>query len=253
MAKAEKGLSSDALKLIAAAAMLIDHIAWAFVPKETAAAVIMHTVGRLTAPIMCYFIAEGYYHTRNLYRYMARLGIFAVISQIPFLMSEVLSAPPLLIKNGELWFNPELFTPSFNVYFTLFLGLIALHIWKTEKHKPTKVFVIIGICYIALLGDWICFSVLWILFFGIYRDNAKMQIIFYYCIALCSALAVLIPKISGGEPLWYSVWLSGLIFPPLLFSCYNKKRGKSGTVGKWLFYCFYPLHLFVIGIIKLYF
>ena len=68
------------LKLLAVAAMLIDHLAWAFVPLDTPLAQGMHTVGRLTAPIMAYFLAEGYVHTRSFRRYALRLGVFALLS-----------------------------------------------------------------------------------------------------------------------------------------------------------------------------
>ena len=44
----------------------------------------MHFVGRLTGPTMCFFIAEGYRKTRSFPRYLLRLGVFALISQLPF-------------------------------------------------------------------------------------------------------------------------------------------------------------------------
>ena len=78
------GMSSFALKTIAIIAMLIDHIAWAFVPTGTILGQIMHIIGRITAPIMCYFIAEGYYHTHNMKKYALRLAIFALISHIAY-------------------------------------------------------------------------------------------------------------------------------------------------------------------------
>lgn len=253
MPSVRKGLSSFTIKLIAIAAMLIDHIAWAFVPSGTPAAIAMHIVGRLTAPVMCYFIAEGYYRTRNVYRYMFRLGITAVVSQIPFLMSEILTKPPVISGINGTILNPELFTPSFNVFYTLTLGLIALHIWKCEKNVILKILVIIGICYISIPGDWMCFSVLWILFFGIYRENRVGQLISYYCIAASTAITILVTNHSRGILLINNLWLIGLLFPPILFFSYNGERGNSTKFGKWLFYVFYPLHLFVIGVIKLYF
>ena len=80
----KKGLTSDILKLIAVIAMVIDHIAWAFIPFNSIAGQIMHVIGRLTAPIMCFMIAEGYYKTHNVKKYAQRLGIFALISHIPY-------------------------------------------------------------------------------------------------------------------------------------------------------------------------
>ncbi|MBP3538263.1 MAG: conjugal transfer protein TraX, partial [Oscillospiraceae bacterium] len=66
-------LNSNAIKLIAILAMTIDHIAWAAFPgyPKEALPLDMHLVGRLTCPIMCYFIAEGYHYTRNVNKYTA--------------------------------------------------------------------------------------------------------------------------------------------------------------------------------------
>ena len=63
--KRKSGITSDLLKLIAIIAMTVDHIAWAFVPFGSIAGQLMHVIGRLTAPIMCFMVAEGYYKTRN--------------------------------------------------------------------------------------------------------------------------------------------------------------------------------------------
>ena len=84
----KKPLNSNALKYIAIIAMLIDHIAWAFVPFSSALGQIMHLIGRFTAPIMCYFISEGYFHTKDVKKYIFRIGIFAIISQLPFVIAE---------------------------------------------------------------------------------------------------------------------------------------------------------------------
>lgn len=139
--------------------MLIDHIAWAFVPTGTILGQIMHIIGRITAPIMSYFIAEGFYHTSNLKRYGLRLGIFAIISHIPY----------YYFINGQL---PISFTNGFqfkiqtSVIYTLFLGLVSLIIWNNEKiNKKLKITLIILICIVAIPGDWSFITVLWILFF----------------------------------------------------------------------------------------
>lgn len=58
-----KGLSRTQLKLIAICAMVCDHVAWGFLDFMTPLAQMMHVIGRLTIPIMCFFIAEGFRHT----------------------------------------------------------------------------------------------------------------------------------------------------------------------------------------------
>ena len=84
-----KLLNSNQLKLIAIVAMTVDHIAWAVFPGYPldAVPVIMHIIGRLTCPIMCYFIAEGYHYTKNINKYTARLFIFAVISHFAYIFA----------------------------------------------------------------------------------------------------------------------------------------------------------------------
>ena len=70
-----RSLDSNAIKLIAILAMTVDHIAWAVFPRYPRAALplLMHLIGRITCPIMCYFIAEGFHYTHDVRKYTARL------------------------------------------------------------------------------------------------------------------------------------------------------------------------------------
>lgn len=54
-------LNRNELKYLVIIAMLIDHIAWAFVPTASLLGQIMHIIGRLTGPTMAYMLADGYY------------------------------------------------------------------------------------------------------------------------------------------------------------------------------------------------
>ena len=69
----KKTLDSNAIKLVAIAAMTVDHVAWWLFPGYPRAVLplAMHIIGRLTCPIMCYFVAEGYHHTRDIRKYTA--------------------------------------------------------------------------------------------------------------------------------------------------------------------------------------
>ena len=71
----KKLLSANTIKLIAIAAMTLDHIAWWLFPgyPREALPLLLHMIGRITCPVMCYFIAEGYHHTRDIHRYTRRL------------------------------------------------------------------------------------------------------------------------------------------------------------------------------------
>ncbi|HCA28115.1 MAG TPA: hypothetical protein DHW78_03355 [Ruminococcaceae bacterium] len=72
-------LTASTIKWFAIVCMLADHIGWGFFPVLSPIGVVLHILGRITAPCMCFFIAEGYMHTRNIKNYLLRLGIFAII------------------------------------------------------------------------------------------------------------------------------------------------------------------------------
>ena len=82
------GLSGNALKVIAIIAMTIDHVAWmrieAYEQAEVPLQIFLHCIGRLTAPIMFFFVAEGYHHTRNFWKYVGRMALLAVVSHFAF-------------------------------------------------------------------------------------------------------------------------------------------------------------------------
>lgn len=83
MTKQGFGISAFWLKLLAIAAMTVDHIGYLFYPGVSW----MRMVGRLTFPIMAFLIAEGYRHTHDLRRYETRLFVFALISMLPFYLA----------------------------------------------------------------------------------------------------------------------------------------------------------------------
>ena len=116
-------MNRNQLKYLVIAAMLIDHIAWAFVPTASILGQIMHFIGRLTAPTMAYFVSEGYHYTRSVKKYAFRLGIFAIISWIPFVYFEF-GTLPIYYVNGHLFIQPAI-----GVIYTLFLGLMAILLW----------------------------------------------------------------------------------------------------------------------------
>lgn len=249
MTETKKGLSANALKYIAVIAMTIDHIGWDFVSTASILGQLMHFIGRLTAPIMCYFIAEGYYKTSNLNKYFKRLGIFAIISHFPFVFDNI-DEKPFQIINGTLKINTEVYTPIASMIFTLFLGLWALKIWNSNsKYKKLSIFFI---CLLSIISDWMYFGVLWILIFGIYRGNIKKQLKFYYIIALISIITVLLANITSGGKIYEGIWQCGVLIAPLFILLYNGKRGSSHPFHKWFFYVYYPLHLLIISIVKFY-
>ena len=77
------GLNANTLKLIAVIAMVVQHATIVFYPTENALHWTLYAVGRITAPVMCFMIVEGYYHTSNIKKYLMRLFIATLISHVP--------------------------------------------------------------------------------------------------------------------------------------------------------------------------
>jgi len=112
-------MTAFVLKIIAAAAMLLDHTCAAF--PETFP-IYFRYIGRLAFPVFAYMIAQGCKHTGNIWKYMLRLGIFAIISEIPYDMA--LRSETSFISNT-------------NIYYTLFIGTACIAFYEILKSKLT--------------------------------------------------------------------------------------------------------------------
>ncbi len=239
-------LTANALKYIAIAAMLIDHIAWSFVNDYSVLGQLMHVIGRLTAPIMCYFIAEGYYYTKNVKKYLLRLGLFALISWAPFTFMEW-GVPPLYYDSDM---SKLMFIPFQGVIYTFFLGLLALVVIHSERlKKPAKALLLIPIFLLSLIGDWLFFAIIWIIIFDRYRGDFKKQMIWFAATAVLMELFFILIGMTLADSLFQLGVLLAIV--PLYF--YNGKRGgseKFRTFNKWFFYVFYPLHMVILGVLK---
>ncbi|MEG0215557.1 MAG: TraX family protein [Hungatella sp.] len=171
----------------------------------------LRLIGRLAFPIFCFLLVEGFLHTRNVKNYALRLLVFSAISEIPF---------DLAIQAG--WFDPSLQ----NVYFTLFLGLVALIGIQKYQFTFWKQAVVVAVCFgtaVWLRTDYGAMGVCFIVLLYLLRDHKVQQMI------------------------WGSIVICGEMTAPLAFipiRMYNGTRGKWNL--KYLFYTFYPLHLLIL-------
>lgn len=242
-----KILNSNQLKLIAIIAMTVDHIAWAMFDGYPSALLplVMHIIGRLTCPIMCYFIAEGYHYTRNINKYTFRLFAFAFVSHFAYIFAsndfvDFKSFIPLYYGN---------FLNQTSVMWSLAWGLVMLRIADSKRIKSIyKVLLVILICIITLPSDWSCIAALCIMAVGTNRGDFRRQMswmIFYV------ALYSLVYFFAIDKA--YGVLQMGVVLSIPVIAMYNGKRGKNPKINKfmkWFFYIFYPVHLFVIGLIN---
>lgn len=229
-------LNRNELKYLAMAAMLIDHIAWAFVPLNSMPGQLMHFVGRLTGPTMAFFLAEGYIHTHDRKKYGLRLGIFALISWPAFSFFE----------------TGRPFVTAFGVIYTLFLGFLAILLWdRGRMAKGWKLALTVLICVFSVPGDWGVFDVLWPLFLWQYREEPRNKWLSYGVVAAAAFVFSVVS--TGTDPIWLSAYALGILcVPPLLRWGYSGLPGSKAPFHKWVFYAFYPAHLLILGILRHY-
>lgn len=232
------------IKYLVIAAMLIDHIAWAFVPMGTVLGQAMHFIGRLTGPTMAYFVGEGYRYTRNVGKYQMRLALFALISWVPFVYFEY-GELPFSYAQGTITFHPMQ-----SVIFTLFLGLTAIRLWENNRmNKAVRVIGVILLCLLSCAGDWAFMNVLGCLFVHVYRDRPRAKwTAFTLAFLVPQLLIIAVGCVSGAPAMWFQ--LGVLLVPLLLGFLYNGESGSKRPVHKWFFYIFYPAHLLALGILR---
>lgn len=241
-----KTLNSNAIKVIAIIAMTIDHIAWWLYPgyPKEFLPIILHIIGRLTCPIMCYFIAEGYHYTKDINKYTTRLFLFAVISHFPYMLASM---------NFVDWksFIPFYYGDVLNqtsVMWSLAWGLVMLRVANSEKiRRNLKPLFIILICLISFPSDWSCIASLCVLAFGTNRGKFRTQMFWmiFYVVIYATVYFFALDKVYG------MIQMAVVLAIPVLMM-YNGQRGKNPKVNKlmkWAFYIYYPLHLLVIGLI----
>lgn len=225
---AQQGLNANQLKLIEVVAMVIDHCTIVFVPDDFWAVWILRMIGRMTAPIMCYFVAQGYYHTRSLPRYMGRLPLVGLAAHIPH----------NLCFGYSLW----RFWQATDVMFALLFGLVALAVWKSERFALwQKALAVCGCCMLAYSSDWNYIAVLWVLGMGVFYQDKQGQLRAFLLVA---AVYLLQPFIYGTTLHYASRF--GVFFAFLLLCRYNGQRGSKSRLVQWGFYWFYPLHLLLL-------
>ena len=215
-------MSSFVLKIIAIITMFIDHIGYAIFGKFS----FFNYIGRIAFPIFAFQISEGYIHTKNLKKYFLRLFIFALISQIPFMLFDSLISDELTL----------------NIFFTLLLGLACIYIYDKCKYKFVAIILSIAIGFVAQFThcDYGFYGVAIILLFYIFKNNISLASIAFI---LATAIKYTISILKYGLYDVYIYLFICTIIPIIFINLYNGKKGKD---TKYLLYLFYPIHLLLI-------
>ena len=227
--------------------MTVDHIAWAVFPgyPKEFLPLLMHIIGRITCPIMCYCIAEGYHYTRNIRKYTARLFVFALISHFCYIYFS---------HDFIDWrsFIPFYYGGALNqtsVMWSLAWGLVMLRVAESKKitSGAVRVLLILLICLVSFPSDWSCIASLCVMAFGTNRGDLKKQsfwLLFY------AALYAVVYFFAIDRV--YGILQMGVALSLPVLRLYNGQRGKSPAVNRfmrWFFYLYYPAHLLLIGLL----
>ena len=216
-------MNATEIKKIAIIAMTIDHIAW-ILPNKMLCSYIMHVIGRITAPIMWFFIAEGCYYTRDWKKYFIRMMGFAVVSHFAYCYYEGIS----------LWHQTSVMWP-------LTLSVLLINIGKSDKlPTPFKILPIILLILGSIPSDWGVLALIMPAVLYKCRHSFKLQ---SYAFAGSSVLAALLTN----APTPYRVLQLFVVLSIPILANYNNERGEG---SKMFFYIYYPLHLVFLGIYK---
>ena len=228
----KKCLSNFDLKLIAIITMTIDHIGVVF---GTPFYNLLRAVGRLSFPIFAFLLTEGYVHTKSFSKYFLRLLVLALISEVIY---------------DYVFFGSFIHRGANNIFFTLALGLLTLFLLDKSKglikryfKDKVDLFIILPITYLliivimGLMGEFLNVSygmlgILVISFFYLFKTNFPLVVI-----------SVTLSTLILGEGMQYFS-----LFSLILIYFYNQKLGMK---CKLFFYLYYPLHILVLGFIKM--
>jgi len=212
--------------------MIIDHVGLIFFPHL----LIFRIIGRLSFPLFAWGIANGAIHTKNPWKYLLRLFIFALISQYPFYLFGRI-APDGLAKT--------------NVIFTLFLGLAAIQVFRVKLPLLLKIISLYLIIYFSVFidSDYQAVGVLSILFSYIFINNLAGLFVSQLFIFISPLIIYLI---LGGREILPNLLSFTPVFAPFSFFITKLYSGKPGPRLKYLFYIVYPLQYLIIFLMKSY-
>ena len=235
-------LTAAVLHIIAMTLMLMDHLWATLLPAREW----LTCAGRVAFPIFAFMAVEGYFHTRSFKKYILRMLLFAVLSEIPF-----------DLMYGGTWFYPV----HQNVLWTFLLGLLG--VWLMEQvRKKGKTWMYLLVCVLVVPAGLVLGTLCMVDYYGV---GVLTVFVFYFLhgrkwwcfLGQLAALYWLNVELLGG--LMYPVQLFGMEFElcqqglallaliPILL--YRVRQGYHSKSFQYLCYAFYPVHILLLVVV----
>ncbi len=235
--------TSMMLHIMAMLFMLCDHLWGTIVPGNDW----LTCIGRISFPIFAFMLVEGYFHTKNLKKYVCRLLLFAVISEIPF----------------NLAMGSSVFYPLHQNILWSFLISIGLIHWNEKAKKKNKLWIRILVgCVTVVIGyvgglvtmvDFYHAGILTVLVFYFFRGRkwwcyiGQLICLWYVNVEMLGGFSY---EIHLGEATYF-LSRQGLALLALIpIWLYRGKQGYHSKALQYVYYAFYPVHLLILGLLK---
>ena len=235
-------LTAAVLHIIAMTLMLMDHLWATLLPAREW----LTCAGRVAFPIFAFMAVEGYFHTRSFKKYILRMLLFAVLSEIPF-----------DLMYGGTWFYPV----HQNVLWTFLLSLLG--VWLMEQvRKKGKTWMYLLVCVLVVLAGLVLGTLCMVDYYG---AGVLTVFVFYFLhgrkwwcfLGQLAALYWLNVELLGG--LMYPVQLFGMEFELcqqglallalITIWLYRGRQGYHSKPFQYLCYAFYPVHMLLLVVV----
>ena len=237
-------ITSFWLHILAMIFMLCDHLWGTIIPGNEW----LTCIGRIAFPLYAFMIVEGYFHTNNLKKYVGRLFVFALISEIPFNLA-MGSSISYIIHQNVLW--------------SFLIAILLIYLNEKVKNKKLFIKILVGLST-TLLGfglgfitfvDFYGYGILMVLAFYFFRGRTYWKYILQF-LSMAYINVSLMKGLSYEVNLFNKVyWIPQQAFAMLALIPIWLYKGKQGPYNKtiqYVYYAFYPLHLLILGLIKIY-
>lgn len=229
--------SRNQLKWIAMLTMLIDHIGFLFLGhlgEESLLYLLFRIIGRISFPLFCFLLVQGFLSTRNEARYAGRLFVFALISEIPY----------DFFKYGKLFYLKDQ-----NILFTFSISVLVLMLLKRIEFSDIPYYKLLRRLLVVICGVIVTYL--------LRTDYALLGILYTAVIYGCRRrlyeqffLLGILMLMSN----WLNPWQ--ILALPFLYFCRDKilEKEQAGderpaAYWKYMFYMFYPVHMILLKII----